>query len=288
MSNCIGQIKISSKVIPWKTLDNLDSLKILLQTTNGEVLNSTFSVDQFKHIDGEYPRTIFEFDLAESTQNLNFKVCYKYKSGIRGASDKYSYFEELNIPINNREERVELEIHFQKYYNEEFNATSKEIIDKLIAKKVYRLPKEIKLIRNWEPAISNHPKYFIQNNSSYKLYGISGDGKFEGELFRSTNDSIQQVYTGGYNLSNEPSKQLYKENYSESFIRDHREIDNRFKIQNKGKYIYRVYLAFYLYDHNNRFGETPFYSVRKNDCSNHNEKHRIYEYFELKDEFEIK
>lgn len=288
MSNCIGQIKISSKVIPWKTLDNLDSLKIILQTNDREILKSTFYVDEFKHIDGEYPRIIFEYDLNESTRNLEFKVSYKYKKGTRGASDQFSHFEILNIPINNREERIELEIHFQKYYNEEFNVSSKESIDRLVAKKVYELPEEIKLIRNWEPKESNNPKYFIQNNTSYKLYGVGSDGKFEGELFRITNDTVKQVYTGGYNLSNEPSKQLYKENYVLSSIRDHRETDNKFKILNRGKYTYRVYLGFYPYEHNSRFGETPFFSVNKNDCLILSGKHKIYEYFELKDEFEIK
>lgn len=287
-SNCSGQIEISSKVIPWKTFDNVDSLKIHIETTERVVFNSTFSVEDFKQIDGKYPRTLFEFILNESTQKLKFEVSYKYKQGLRSTSDQYSPIEIVNIPINNREERIELEIHFQKYSDDEFNVLSKERIDRLIAKKIYKLSEEIKLIKNWAPAISNNPKYFIQNNSSFKLYGVSGDGKFEGELFEILNDSIQQVYTGGYNLSNEPSKQLHKENYVLTSIRDHRETDNMFKIQNKGKYIYRVYLGFHPYEHNKRFGETPFYSVDKKDCSNHNEKHRIYEYFELKDEFEIK
>jgi len=288
LSNCFGQIKISSRVIPWKTLDSLDSLKVLLQTRNGEILKSTFSVDEFKHMDGEYPRTIFELNLDEITQNLEVKVSYKYKSCIRGTSDQLVYHEVLNIPINNREERIELEIHFQKYYDEESNVTFKERINNLIAKKIYRLPQEVKLIRDWEPMISNNPKYFIQNNSSYKFYGVSEDGKFEGELFRITNESIKQVNTGGYNLSNVPSKQLYKENYVLSSIRDHRETDNRFKILNRGKYMYRVYLAFHPYENRNRYGETPFYSINHNECSNPFEKNKIYEYFELKDEFEIK
>ena len=287
-SNCIGQIEISSKVIPWKTLDNLDSLKIILESTDSEILKSTFSFDEFKHIDGEYPRTIFEFDFDELTRNLKFKVSYKYKKSIRGSSGQFLHFEILNIPINNREERIELEIHFQKYYDEEFNITSKERIDRLVAKKIYKLPEEIKLIRNWEPAISNHPKYFIQNNTTFKLYGVSGDGKFEGELFRITNDIIKQIYTGGYNLSNKPSKQLYKNNYVLSSIRDHRETNNEYKIGEKGNYLYRVYLAFQPYEENNRFGKIPFFSVNKKDCSIQNVKHRIYEYFELKDKFEIK
>ena len=288
MSNCIGQIEISSKVIPWKTLDNLDSLKIILQTTNGEIFDSIFFVDEFNHIDGEYPRTIFKLDLDELTRNLEFKVSYKYKKDIRGTFDQFSNFEILTIPINNREERIELEIHFQKYYIEEFNMSSYEKIHRLVAKKIYKAPKEIKLIRNWEPDNSRHPKYFIQNNSTFKLYGVAGDGRFEGELFRIIDETIKQVNTGGYNLSEEPSKALYSDNYVLSSIRDHRETNNAYQISENGNYLYRVYLGFYPYQEDNKFGTVPFFSVIKNDCSIQNGKHRIYEYFELKDKFEIK
>jgi len=273
LSNCIGQIKISSKVIPWKTLNNLDSLKVILQTPNNEIFRSTFSVDQFNHIDGEYPRTIFEFNLDESIRNLRFEVSYKYKANSRGASDQFSNIEVINVLINNREERIELEIHFQKYYDDEFNLTSKERIVRLVAKKIYHLPKEIKLIRNWEPFVSIHPKYFIQNNSSFKLYGVSGDGKFEGELFRMYSDSILQVYTGGYDYSQKPSKQLYRDNYVVSSIRDHREIDNRFRIKESGNYIYRVYLGFYPYEHDKRYGGTTTYSVTQKNCPSQHKKH---------------
>lgn len=287
MSNCIGQIKISTKIIPWKTLDKLDSLMVVLQTTDREILKSAYFVGGFKHIDGEYPRTIFEVDFDKLTSEIEFKVGCKYKAGVRGDSDQFSHFETLSIPINNREERIELEIHFQKYYYEEFDISSKERIDRLVAKKIYKLPEGIQLIRNWQPAISSHPKYFIQNDTEFKLYGVSADGRFEGELFKTTNDTVKQVYTGGYNLSNEPSKQLYKNNYVLSSIRDHREADNEYKICQDGSYLYRVYLAFYPYDENNRFGKTPYFSVRNSDCSTGSGKHKIYEYFELKDKFEI-
>lgn len=283
-----SQIAISAKVIPWKELDNLDSLKILIRSSNREIFSAVFYIDEFKHIDGEYPRTIIKFELNEAKKNVDFEVSYKYKKSFETKTPEFSLPEVLKVPVNNREVSIELEIHFHKYSSEDFNVISKEMIDRLIARKIYKLVDGIELIRSWEPKISSSPMYFIQNNSPYKLYGTAGDGKFDGELFKIVGDNLRKVYTGGYNLDNEPTKQLYSNNYVLSFIRDHRETNNKYKISDSGEYIYKVYLGFYPYEHSDRFGQTPYFSVSEYNCINNDNKHKIYEYFELKDEFQIK
>lgn len=281
-----GQIKISGKVFPGLALDHVDSLKVVLKTSTDVILETTLHVDKFKLINGEYARKIFELKLEESTRYVQFEASYKYKES-RGTPTRFSYSEVIKIPINNREKRIELEIYFHTLYHEEFNVSSKERISKILAKKIYQLPEEIKLIRDWNPGLSTHPKYIIKNDSGYKLYGAAGDGKFEGELFRIEGDSIRQVYTGGYDLAKEPSKQLFKNNHVVSTIRDFREPDSQFICKDRGKFLYRVYLGFYPYKQSLRYGEVPFYSVNKNDCWDQTEKKVIQEFFELRDEFEI-
>ena len=295
-SFCFGQISISGKVIPWKNLDNLDSLRVSIHSIKSEIFTSTIPVDKFKHIDGEYPRKIFDIDIDITERNLKFEVSYKYKKQLGRTSDGFSKLEVINVPISYREERIELEIHFQKYSTERRriteggkgnNYSSKEQISKLVVKKIYKLPEGIQLIRSWEPLLSNTPKYFIQNNSKYKLYGQSEDGKFEGILYKNENNTLNQIYTGGYNYDYEPSKQLYSNNYSLSYIRDHRETDNKYKLISEGEYLYKVYLGFLPYESSDRFGKTPTFSVNKERCFDYGEKYRIYEYFELVDKFEI-
>ena len=286
-----GQIGLSAKVISWKALDNLDSLRINLFVKDTLFYVAEFSVDEFRQKAGQFPRTLFKKNISKFSQKLKFEISYKYNSGkpnIRSRHlDYFSQPEIIEVPINTREEAVELEIHFQKYYNEQFNISSKEEISDLIVKKYYEVPDDLKLIRNWEPLVSTAPNYFIQNNSPYILHGTSADGNFEGILFELVADTLKQVYTGWYNMDREPCKQLYSNNYVQSFIRDHREVDNRFKINRSGRFIYKVDLSFYPYEYQDKFGITPSFSVNKNGSKREN-KFKIYEYFELKDEVEIK
>ncbi len=159
-----SQIPISAKVIPWKVLDNLDSLKILIRSSNSEIFSSVFYIDEFKHIDGEHPKTIIKFELNEAKKYVEFEVSYKYKNSFGTKISKFSLPEVLKVPVNNRELSIELEIHFQKYSAEDFNVISKEMIDRLIARKIYKLPDGIELIRSWE-----NPKFPAAQFILYKI-----------------------------------------------------------------------------------------------------------------------
>lgn len=282
-----AQVSVSAKVIPWKYLDNLDSLKITVKSSTKELLKKAYSVKEFYKKDTYYRHTLFRFELNEFVNNITFEVSYKYRQEFNSRTENFSHPIIITSKMNSREERVELEIHFQKYYDEKFNVSSKEKIEELVIKKIYSLPVGISLIRAWNPQQSANPKYIIQNDTRFKLYGQAADGKFEGQLYRIVDNQFEQVRTGGYIEDLEPSKQLYRDNHTVSNLRDHREIDNKFRIKDAGEYLYKVYLGFLPYESSSRFGDMPYYSVNKNEFYDYFSKNKIYEYFELTDKFVI-
>jgi hypothetical protein len=275
----MSQIEIVGKVIPWKIIDNnIEAFEIVVTIDNDTLLFEDYTSESIGK-PSQYPEVLFKVYCPHQHGQLQSTIRY----GQAGNKENWS-LEIHEVKLTGREEQIEIEYHFQEYYE-----TGEEFLSEFTFKKIYKLPDDLFLKSVWNYKIESTARYIISNSSGYLLYGQSDEGYCEGILFKeSETGDYEQYYTGGYNYSRNAECPLYNESVLVSTIRDGRRSQDKFLITEPGHYMYAVRLGFGPYELNSEFGHKPFYSVEQANAPATNNIKYIKEYFELTDEFEIK
>lgn len=273
-----AQIPIVGKIIPWKNMDPyIEAFEIVVTFDNDTILNEIYSKASIGK-PGQFTKELFKINCPQKHGQLKSTIRFG-KSGQRENWTRESH----EVNVRGRELYIEIEYHFQVYENDA------EFLSEFTFKKIYKLPETLLLKSVWDYKIESTPRYIISNNSDFLLYGQSGDGYCEGKLFKKgENGEYERYYTGGYDLSGIAECPLYNESELVSTIRNESRSKNRFLMTEPGHYLYTVRLGFAPYELSSEYGRKPFYSAEQSNVSETNKIKLIKEYFELKDEFEIK
>lgn len=271
----LGQIDITGRVIPWKTIDQIESFEILLQLNNDTLLNQEFQTSAVQN-PGQYPIDLFHVksDQMHGTLSCIFRC-------RRAGNKDYWQFEKHQVLQRGTEQYMEIEFHLQEYEG------GQEFLEEFVIKKVFPTPTGLSLMPLWKPEMEASPKYLIANTSRFTVYGQSADGYFEGVLYKQNEDGqFKRYYTGGYNLEKNPEGPLFADQEKTSTIRNHALVKNKFKIKEPGVYRYVVRLGFKPYELSTDYGSIPYFSVDY-PVNSGTTRRSVKEYFELSEVFQI-
>ncbi len=271
----MGKVAITGKVIPWKSIDEIDEFEFILILGKDTIYQNTFDY-KILNAPGQYQLELFKIEIDQKPGLLKSYFSYG-KRGVR----RFWHVENHSVRLNARENNLEIECHLQLY------DTGQVHISEYTIKKIYPTPENLKLYPIWDYKLGLTPTYTIRNNSRYLLYGQCSDGNFDGNLFKESQEKdYKRYYTGAYDLDLTPKGPLYDMSQATTWIRDDRENQKKFKIFEPGRYKYVVRLGFLPYELSSSFGELPYFSVMSN-VQDITSRHYVKEYFELIDEFKI-